>query len=238
MAPSLVEKESAMKNSARNLVAMIVLGLGVMAPTRTGPAGPRPYRDLSAQWWQWATSIPTPDNPLTDTTGENCMVGQRGDVWFLAGAAFGGEVTRSCTVPENKKIFFPIVNILAWNSPNVCGQDSENLSVDELFEGIHPFIEGITDAYATVDGRLVRHERRVRSDAFEITVPEENLFDAFCPENVPAGIYSPSVDEGIYVLLPRLSPGEHTIVINAENSDAGFDLHITYKLNVEPVLLE
>lgn len=226
-----------MKSSARSLVAMIVLGFGVMAPTGTGPAGPRPYRDLSIEWWQWATSIPSPVNPVEDTTGKDCMVGQRGDVWFLAGAVFGGTVTRSCTVPEDRKIFFPIVNILGWNSPNVCGQGAANLSAQELFEGIHPFIESITDAYATVDGAKVRHPRHVRSDAFAITVPEDNLFDAPCGEDVPAGIYSPSVDEGIYVLLPPLSPGRHTIFIHAENS-SGFELNVTYNLTVEPVLLE
>lgn len=223
-----------MKNSTRNLVAMIVLGFAVMAPTGTGPSGPRPYRDLSIEWWQWATSIPTPVNPVDDTTGKDCMVGQRGDVWFLAGTTLGGNVTRSCTVPADKQIFFPIVNSLGWNSPGVCPPGSPSLSVDQLLAQIHQVIEFATNVYATVDGDTVRHPRFVRSDAFAITVPEDNLIEAPCPDNVPAGIYSPSVNEGIYVLLPPLSPGAHTIFIHAENPD----INVTYNLTVEPVSLE
>ena len=45
-----------------------------------------PWKQLSAQWWQWALSIPTSVNPLIDPTGGNGMVGQRGTTWFLAGA--------------------------------------------------------------------------------------------------------------------------------------------------------
>ena len=45
---------------------------------------------LTAQWWQWVLSIPTDNNPTLDTTGEDCMVGQHGPIWFLTGANFGG----------------------------------------------------------------------------------------------------------------------------------------------------
>src|SRR5262245_42961061 len=53
------------------------------------------FKELSAQWQQWRLSIPTPENPLLDPTGEHCMVGQRGAVWFLAGTSGGGAVTRA-----------------------------------------------------------------------------------------------------------------------------------------------
>jgi hypothetical protein len=33
---------------------------------------------LAAQWWQFAASIPKSVNPLTDETGQNCMVGACG----------------------------------------------------------------------------------------------------------------------------------------------------------------
>ena len=65
-------------------------------------------KSLSAQWWQWALSIPSSQNPLLDTTGENCMLGQRGSTWFLAGLFGGGApVIRTCTVPDNVNLFFP-----------------------------------------------------------------------------------------------------------------------------------
>lgn len=72
-------------------------------------AQPDPARSsLSAQWWEWALSIPPSVNPSLDTTGANCMVGQHGAVWFLGGF-FGDNpdpITRACTVPAHKTLFF------------------------------------------------------------------------------------------------------------------------------------
>ena len=53
------------------------------------------FKKLSAEWWQWALSIPASVNPQRDGTGENAFVGQRGSVWFLAGSFSGGTVVRS-----------------------------------------------------------------------------------------------------------------------------------------------
>ena len=82
----------------RNIIAALVLVLGLLVSTTTLPAqaqgNPNPgvvpnntqYRTLSAKWWQWAISIPAATNPLLDTTGANCAQGQAGHVWFLAGS--------------------------------------------------------------------------------------------------------------------------------------------------------
>ena len=50
---------------------------------------------LAAHWWQFVFSIPSTVNPTTDQSGATCMVGQRGDLWFLAG--FSG--TATCPTP-------------------------------------------------------------------------------------------------------------------------------------------
>jgi len=60
-----------------------------------------------AEWRQWTLSIPTSVNPQLDDTGQNCMVGQRGSIWFLAGVWLGGTAARACSVPEDTTIFFP-----------------------------------------------------------------------------------------------------------------------------------
>ncbi|GII56320.1 hypothetical protein Pth03_47090 [Planotetraspora thailandica] len=69
------------------------------------------YRSLAERWWQWAASIPTPRNPLTDETGEFAAEGQPDDVWFLAGT-MGGAVKRQCSIPSDQPIFFPMFNIV------------------------------------------------------------------------------------------------------------------------------
>jgi hypothetical protein len=63
-------------------------------------------RPITARWWQWVLSIPADNNPTLDTTGQDCMVGQQGPIWFLTGANFGGEtphLTRSCSMPAGEK---------------------------------------------------------------------------------------------------------------------------------------
>src|SRR5947208_4973303 len=70
----------------------------------------RTYEEWSAKWWQWNFSILVSSNPTFDTTGEHCDVQQSRPVFFLAGIATGEPVTRQCTVPSEKPLFFPLIN--------------------------------------------------------------------------------------------------------------------------------
>ena len=44
------------------------------------------FTEWSAQWWQYVLSFPESQNPLLDTTGAECGIGQSGPVWFLMGS--------------------------------------------------------------------------------------------------------------------------------------------------------
>jgi hypothetical protein len=199
-------------------------------------------RELSAEWWQWALSIPTPHNALIDLTGADCMVGQRGETWFLAGVFGGGEVERHCTIPEGVDLFFPIVNAMNFDTPNVCGQGPESISVRDLRAVSAAFLDTITVATAEISGEVIRPLRRVQSSVFAIALPEDNLFDALCEgvSNVPAGIYSRAVDEGVYGTVSGLVPGDHngdapgdyTLNISAHDASGTFASHVTYYLTV------
>jgi hypothetical protein len=178
-------------------------------------------------------------NPQLDTDGRNGMVGQRGSEWFLAGIFSGGSATRACAVPEGTVLFFPVINTVNFNTPNVCGQGPENIPVRELRRLSAAFIDGATNVSVTVDGRQVDLQR-VRSQVFEVALPEDNVFDAGCIGaglgNVPAGIYSPAVDEGFYVML-ALRGRTHQLHFHAENPSQSFVEDVTYNLTVVPVLL-
>ena len=102
-------------------------------------------RPLTAQWWQCVLSIPADNNPTLDTTGQDCMVGQQGPIWFLTGANFGGEtppLTRSCSMPAGDVVFFPVISAFFFNTPN-CLQGPENLTVKFMREQIEPFINSV-----------------------------------------------------------------------------------------------
>jgi hypothetical protein len=229
------------KTTAAIVGALIGLILPIQLAFADGSAAPGPLSELTAEWWQWALSIPTDQNPQSDPTGQFCMVGQRGPLWFLAGTFNGDVATRSCSVPEDKTLFFPVANAININSPNVCGSPAENESVKDLRASSKATIDGASDLGVEVDGISVNKLiQRVQSRVFAVSLPEENLFDMPCVNaglgNVPAGVYSPAVDDGYYVALVPLKRGLHTIHLQAVAGPGGSNEDVTYNLTVVPVL--
>ena len=189
------------------------------------------FRKWSAEWWQFVLSIPASENPLLDTTGERCVVGQRGPVWFL----FGGTATRTCSIPEGKALFFPVLNLA---DINVTTQTAEELRAE-----IAPCLDlgAVTTLSVEVDGEPIEklqkkpEKFRVRSVVFDITVPADGFLDP--------GTYSPVVDDGFYVMLKPLDVGEHTLhIIGATQgcpiSGGPFAVDVTYNLTIVPVTLD
>ncbi len=215
---------------AAAVLALVPVGITV---AQTVPA---PTPALAAQWWQWGVSIPTGQNPQLDPDGRYCMVGQRGSTWFLAGKFGGNTATRSCSVPEGTKLFFPIANAINFNTPNVCGQTSTNLTVKNMRALSKSTIDGVDRLSLFVDGKNARNlVQRIQSPVFSVALPEKNIFDAECSSigNVPAGVYSAAVDDGYYALLEPLPLGKHTISYHVEGNVAG---DVKYNLNIVKIL--
>ena len=182
------------------------------------------YGQWSAAWWKWIAAIPEPGSPVTDTTGEDCAVHQRGAVWFLAGTT-GSDVTRSCTVPAGRAIFFPMINA-------ECSEPEGNGStVAELRACAAALMDGVTEISASIDGRMVdvgtpsTSPFRVRSPGFTITWADGNGF------GVPPGT-GLSVGDGYYILVTPLKPGHHTIDLHG--AVPGFSVTAHYDLTVRP----
>ena len=220
-----------MKRKLGRLSKAVVVSFMLAIPA-VGSADP--LKELSAQWWQWAISIPSAANPLTDVSGANCMVGQRGDVWFLAGNFTGGTVSRSCTVPQGVPLFFPIVNSVQVNTPFICGQ-SGPLSVADMRKNTAFFIDGVSGVTATLDSAALTGIRRIQSTPFVTALPVANIFVDPCGGDSPAGVFSSSVSDGYYVKVDGLSVGTHTLQFTAANTEAGFNLNVTYTLDVRSV---
>jgi hypothetical protein len=231
-----------MNKIAGRFIASVVIGLVLIMPLavafadtdseRRESEASESFRKLSAEWWQWALSLPTSVNPQLDTTGgRNAVVGQRGSTWFLAGVFGGGTATRTCSVPQGTALFFPVINSVQINSPNV-GQGPEDKSAKELRSAAALFINEASNLSVTVDGIEVKRLRRVKSEVFVVVLPEENIFEA------PPGIYSPAVDDGVYVMLDPLRVGNHTLHFHAENLSVKpvFIQDVTYNLTVVTVL--
>jgi hypothetical protein len=164
-------------------------------------------------------------NPVLDTTGANCAVGQRGRVWFLAGSFGSDPVVRTCNVPEGRALFFPVINFAHFGFPT-----DPPITVAEM-EAILDPIRQATGLEVLVDdvpvGRLSRYF--VVSPVFSVVAPADNIYTAF---GVTAGeLLYPCLGEGFYVMLTPLAPGNHTIVIRA-STPWGFSQDVTYNLRV------
>ena len=141
------------------------------------------------------------------------MIGQHGPIWFLAGVFNnfnGGIATRTCSVPEGKSLYFPVINAVNINSPNVCGQGPDNISAKDLraADFVAGYIDRAANLSVTVDGVPIKDLRRVKSEVFAVALPNDNIFVSPCgAAGSPGGVYSPAVDDGFYVLLNPLSVG-------------------------------
>jgi len=219
----------------------MVMGLLILVGPALGDPDPLPPGQLpalTAEWWEWVLSIPAPDNPLLDTTGDQCMVGQRSAICFLAGNdSAQPAVTRACLVPADATLFFPVINEINISvAQGVCGSTGTE-TVKELRADIKPFIDAAQNLSVTVDGRPVSKTvlRRVQSIPFDVALPADNLFAYFGLTPCPAGIYSPAVDDGYYISVGPLAPGPHTIHFQAQSD--GLAIDVSYDLTVVPVLL-
>src|ERR1019366_10633013 len=127
----------------------------------------RTYGEWSAAWWQWAFSIPVASHPLFDNG--DCSTGRSGPVWFLgekfcmpsSPAGCSGTVTRSCSVPASKALFFCIVGDEDSAPEEVHGLGCGNLppllqgTIAELYQCAQSYeFLGATGLSAEIDGEL------------------------------------------------------------------------------------
>jgi hypothetical protein len=185
------------------------------------------YGEWAAAWWQWAFAIPTPMNPLADTTGEFASVGQQGPVWFLAGVwGANYQVVRECTVPADKMLFFPIAN---WVTAGWQFTGPEDVAGFVVWArgALKDAADQASGMACEIDGTPVLNidAYREQSGPFPLTFPVDNLWGH--PEwQLELQTDVLGMDEGYYLMLAPLKPGTHTIHFQAGSMD------VTYHLTV------
>ncbi len=174
------------------------------------------YADLGAEWWQWALQASAADNPLVDDSGEDCAVGQRGPVWFLAGTLGSGDPTgepteRTCDrIPRGKAIFFPVINEAFFAFLN---DPPEQRTPEFLRSQLQ--CTNVRNLSASIDGKAVARLKWYKttpekSPLFDVQLPTDNIF-GLTEDDVPELLLSPSVHQGFYLYLRPLPPGEHVV---------------------------
>ncbi|MEY8876334.1 MAG: hypothetical protein AB9M60_07480 [Leptothrix sp. (in: b-proteobacteria)] len=226
-----------MLNTRKKFMACLAVAAACAAvPSVATAEGDGPLGGLTAQWWQWALSIPSAQNPLTDDDGSRCMIGQRGPYWFLAGGFFqNAPIVRHCNVPEGATLFFPAMN---YGNIAVPACDGVVQTVADLRAGAKQFMDTVTDVKVTLDHHPIPVLGRMKSRPFSVVMPQGDLFSvAFNLDCVvPGQVYSPAVDDGIYAMVTDLSAGKHTLRIKARNAAQGLNTDTTYHLTVVETL--
>jgi hypothetical protein len=221
------------------LVGLSVFGQSVIPPSEK--PFDKSYSQWSAAWWQWMFSLPVTANPQFDTA--DCSAGQHGQVWFLAGTFSSGAISRKCTVPASKALFFPVANAWADNTGcagSACPPTSNSASqLAAIAKSIQDSAIGLS---CTIDGRPVHglsNQSAYRVTAnFSYTLPNDpnnviNYFVLnFCGAALPGcyasgGTVSPAATDGVWVMLAPLEAGKHTIHFTAASPGLDITSHLT-----------
>ncbi len=216
-------------------------GLVSEAEPRDAVVFGRTLGEWSAAWWQWSFSIPAPVHPIFDNGP--CTEGQSGPVFFLGGKACAtndlscnpSKAVRNCTIPEGKGIYFPIVNVEDSDAEEAAVGTMPPPTINRLRQIVEGVTNGTSSLEVDLDGKSLKDLKtdfRVQSVVFEYTLPANNELQAL-GVNVPAGTYSPAVDDGVYVMLKPLHKGKHLLHF-AATFPGGFAFDITYHLTITP----
>ncbi len=200
--------------------------------------------------------MPVDDHPLYDTA--DCSAGQSGKVWFLGGTytpipvegGSKGDVERDCTVPTGTALFFPVINSEAATLEGDGEGDVELRAKAKYYQ------DHARDLYATVDGVFVNNleNYRVQSPLSQYgPLPVNSITcDSFAtPDTDCTDPYSDPFDtessdfvgDGVYLMLPPLPVGKHTItfggqavysIAGGDPFDFTFTLDAVYYITVVP----
>ena len=186
---------------------------------------------LAISWWKWAYSFGN-DSPLWDATGSLCASGQNGPVWFLAGSFKSGlEVERDCTVPQDKTIFFPILN------SNCSKAEQTHLNGDQFVtcaKDAQDKARNLEATLKTANETVNLPHVRIVTDLFNFTIPD----DSRSFENILAGTYE-GAGNGEFVGISGLAPGSYELkfagksIPDVVRNDPGFTQDVTYNLQIE-----
>jgi hypothetical protein len=237
-----------MENSRISIVLIAILGVFVLFSSPSFvhaqdtkmsiiPIDSRPYNrtygEWSVNWWLYLMQFPKESSPAGDNTGALCAKNQDNEhVWFLVGT-FGGAADRSCTVPSNKSIFFPLLN-------NECSiLEFPKLKAEaELTSCARQPMDKVV-LQLSIDGQDIKNltSYRVTSSLFNVTFPDNNVF------GVDSGP-TQAVSDGYFVMLKPFPAGEHQIKFSGIRPDVSlgsapealssqlFANEVAYKLHV------
>jgi hypothetical protein len=231
----------------QRMMLILVVASGCEDPEEPVPVAPLPidgthygqtYAQWGASWWQWTFSQPATGHPVLDETGADCGGGQQDPVWFLAGTFGSAPVERTCVVPAEQALLFPIVNLAIDNG----GVPEDDWMTDtEIQDALTGALDTATGLYATLDGESLGEPLDFRTgiQPFSYTLPASDSLYELWGLVEEDGVVDPSFTDGYYMLLDPLPPGEYelsfggTLELDPSTPDDDFSAGATYLLQIE-----
>ncbi len=216
---------------------LLVSAASVLPPNSTVDG--KPIGDWTAEWWQWVLPIPTKENPHLDTDGRWAHVGQpRGSVFFLGGVLgfVPGAVTRTFTVPENKFLLVPLLEVASDNF-NVFPP----FTIEELREQSANIVLNPAELHASIDGLPIAglFDDRVISPVFSYDFTNADNLLSFAYGVPIVGFDDPIAADGYWLMLEPLYVGWHVLNYGGTYRNSFFYPNdVVARITVVPVPLE
>jgi len=163
------------------------------------------YAEHTQNFWKWLLSVPASDNPIRDTTGDKCTVGQsntNSSVFYLGEGE--GRVERTCTVPAGKGLLIPVMQV------EISDKEVPGASVEELSNAAKNDQDSVNSMYLKVDDNEYTYD-----DLLKYRLPQPTVFQVTFPDNgifgVMEGGSSTVAADGFYILTEPLTAGNHTV---------------------------
>lgn len=181
----------------------------------------RTYAEWTAKWWEWVLSIAKTENPVVDDTGKNCANNQSGPVWFLAGT-LKGPAERSCAIPADKAILFPVINVEASTA------EGDGTTEKELADRVKFEMDQITDMRVTINGTNVNElkQYRIQSPPFNVTLRLDNVLGLSAQT-------TKMISEGYWLFLKPMEPGKYDLNSFGSCLAGRIKIGVSYHLTVE-----
>ena len=217
------------------MVLSAILAVAVAAPIASGQTSSQGQNlgQLTADWWNWTTATSPSPSEGSYNGGPQCNGKYVKGVFFLSGAAFGSPPTveRTCTVPANTPILFPVVNVICGEVFGLAGQDPPDPQPYDTAcatPATDDLIEPPSRTFAKIDGMDATQER-IASGLFQWTIRYDDN-----PFGLPTGTH-PAASDGLWVYLENgLNKGQHTVQFGGTFKHTPFGdfegTKVTYKL--------
>jgi hypothetical protein len=200
-------------------------------PAESEPFGVA-FGEWEAQALQSFFSMPVAA-AVDDGSASSCMIGQRGPVWI----PIAGVPLVKCSIPADRAIMIGYYQA-NFNTPDLCGQVGSlpaRVLRDQLAANFDPATISITIDGATVPN--VANRYRIKSPVFSMTLPADNMVNQYCggPGSIPAGVYSPAIADGIFVIVRPLPVGRHQMRVHVDIPAQSWNFDTDYEFEVVPV---